>query len=395
MVCTVPAPAHAQGPQVRRCMAMTPDQNAAQVMGYGLRRIKAKEVDIDDRNVTIMPVMAGLRGPALTLYGRDVRMAVVHNQSSPQELWRHARWNVDPIDDCPPLTRWNFLSRLKRDTTWNLRLDMLSGFTDVDPKILYRMRAIPSITIARPKGFMLGFAMAYPLGHNTYALEGLQDTRKPVRRDMAKFSNGIALERAYISWHTTPITDVHMGVSAGWIEEMYGGAGAEVIWRPFGSPLWVGADGWEVWRRDPDTVMNVQWTDERDFTGHVRVGYDVPFSRTTFSVAAGRYLAGDYGATVSATHAQDSGVHWRADVTWSDRKENDGFVSDTHFDGMVRAVWPMGGKMLPTDSRVTVRQLGRDGGQMIERPQPIESFSEPLSTREIIRHWPRLLDKAQ
>lgn len=386
MVCT----AHAQEPQVRRCMDMGPNQNAVAAIGYGLKRIKAKEVDIDDRPVTIMPVMAGLRGPALTLLGRDVRLAVTQGQSSPQELWHHAQWNVDPITDCPPLTRWNWLTRLNRDTQWHVRSDVQMGFTDTYPRFLYRARVIPGVTITRPRGFIFGGALAYTLGGNADALARIEDEREPVRRDMESFAhNGeITMERLYLSWHTTPVSDVHVGVTAGYLEEMYGGAGGEMIWRPFGSAFWTGVDAWALWRRDPDSAWNHAWGDHH-FTGHVRAGYDVPFSTTTFTLAAGQYLAGDHGATVGVSQQISTRARLEAGLTWTDRREDQGMIGDTHFDGMMRLTWTMGPR---SDARVTMRQMGRDGGQMLERPLPIETFTEPLSARSILRDWNRLLD---
>lgn len=385
-------PATAQDSSIERCANIYLDRNAAQGIGYALRRIKLREVDIPDTAaVTVQPIMAGMKGPSVTLLGRDVRLATTIRQASPQELWQKAEWNKHQIDGCEPPKK-SFKKILLRGFYWHGLLDNEAGVTTGDPHILVRSRAIPSIMLVRPHGFVFGASASLPVATNTEALLYQTSNHPAVRRDVARFANGVSLERLYASWHTTPITDVHVGLTGGYLEEMYGGAGAEIVYRPFGSFFWAGADGWKLWRRDPFSELNADWSDEDLFSGHVRVGYDIPNTRASVSLAAGQYLGGDKGVTFGALQKFSNGARLEADVTWTDREEDEGFFRDTRFDPKIRLTWPLGGPASHYAMRMTLHQVGRDAGQMLDRPLPLEEMTEKFSAREYARQWPSMFD---
>ena len=377
------------GKVIQRCVTMRLDTPMPPRIGYGLKRMKQRDIDIGDAPVVVQPVMAGLRGPSLTLLGRDVRLAVTTGQSSPQELWQNSLWNHDQIACAQPSVK-TIQQAIARGWYWRGTFDNSVGMTTYEPKIIYRSRAVLSALLVRPYGFTFGGGISAPITTNTTALLDLPDQRQPIRRDMARFSNGGGIERLFASWRHTPLVDTHLAVTAGVLEEMYGGFGAEVLYRPFGSPFWVGMDGWEVWRRDADSTLNMRWTDARSFTAHVRIGYDVPDTRWRISVAGGRYLAGDTGATLAALRVFENGARATASLTWTDRREDEGFFHDSHLDPMLRVVWPLGTSG-HKETQTSLRQVGRDGGQMLDRPMPLEDMTEAFSAREIIRQWPALL----
>lgn len=371
---------------IDRCVSVRFEENVADRIGYALKRMKTRDIDIPDGPVTVQPLLAGLRGPSITFLGRDVRLAVVTGQSSPQELWHNGLWNDKRIP-CPAASPSSWARSIKRGWSWHGSIDNSIGLTPYEPKILYRSRYVVHAMIRRPYGFVFGGALSVPVSTNTEALLFLPDERAPVRRDLARFANGGGLERLYASWRASPLTDLHLALSAGWLEEMYGGAGAELVFRPFGSVFWAGADGWKVWRRDPERALNIGWTDQTRFTGHLRAGYDMPESRFGVSLAAGRYLAGDFGATVEAAQGFENGGRVSAALTWTNRAEPEGFFSGGHLDPVLRIAWPLG-KSRRQDSVTTLRRIGRDGGQMLDRPYPLEAMTETFSAREVIRHWP-------
>ena len=389
ILCCVPALAMAADSGVARCVNIRLDHHAASRIGFALKQMKTRDIDVTDAPVTIQPRMAGLLGPRVTFLGRDVRLAVITGQSSPQELWRKAQWNKAAVD-CP-YTSTSWRKSLKRGVYWNATFENTLGFTTYDPKILYRTRYVAQAMFVRPYGFTFGGALSLPVATNTESLLYLPDDRPAVRRDMARFSNGGGVERLYASWRTTPITDLHVSVSAGNLEEMYGGVGAEAVYRPFGSAFWIGADGWQTWRRDPFKAFNFAWTNEQRFTGHARLGYDMPDSRFGVRMAAGRYLAGDTGLTLEALQGFENGARLSGALTWTNRDEAEGFFKNNHFDPMVRLVWPLS-KSGRYKTATHFQQVGRDGGQMLNRPQPLEDMTERFSGREIIRHWAGMLE---
>lgn len=374
-----------------RCAQMRLDQDAPGRIGYALKRIKLTDVDIGDDTVVVQPAMAGLRGPRLSLLGRDVRLAVTKRQVSPQELWHRGAWNEAPADaPCMGWPKRTWSKSIAQGWHWKAILDNSAGLSDGEPQALYRSRALAEGILVRPYGFTFGAALAMPLATNTRSLV-VDDTRAPVRSDIGHFSTGIGLERAYASWRFSPVTDFHVGVTGGYLEEMYGGFGAEFVWRPFTSPFWLGADAWKVWRRDPSRAFNARLIDQDHFTGHLRAGYDMPGTRAGVSVAAGRFLGGDNG--VSVTYTQDLFETLRIDagLTWTDRDEDHGFFRNTHLEPTIRATWNPGGNT-HYQSRLSFRQIGRDGGQALDRPLPLETLTEAFSAREMARAWPHMLD---
>jgi hypothetical protein len=296
MALSMPVSGHAQ--DIERCVEMRLDGSVAPSVGLTLGRMKERDIDIPDTDVTVQPRMAGLRGPNVTFFGRDVRLAVERGQVSPQELWRTARWNHKNYPCAPVKQSWK--KSLRRGIHWKTVFDNSFGFTTYEPKMLYRSRVLFKTVYVRPHGFSLGLALDAPVATNTEALLQLPDARDAVRRDMARFSNGGGVENLFLSWRATPMTDLHVAFTAGLLEQMYGGAGAEFVYRPFGTPFWFGADAWQTWRRDPSSFLNTQLTSQQQFTGHIRVGYDKPESRFGVALAAGRYLAGDTGVSFEA-----------------------------------------------------------------------------------------------
>lgn len=353
----------------------------APAIGFALRQFASTPAAAAAATVTVTPRLMGLSGPSLTIPARDARLAFTSAQSSPQEIWRHATWNA-PHAPCR--------AAHGLDADWSLTTDTIAGVTQTEPRIMYRTRMVAEGLLTHPIGFVLGAGLSLPLSNNTEALLLSADTRDPARRDLARFANGIGVERLYAAWTATPATDTHVSLNAGWLEEMYAGAGVQAVYRPFGSAFWAGVDAWALWRRDPASALNFQWTDDTRFSGHVRAGYDVPDTRFAVTLAAGRYLAGDTGATATLRYSFESGALVEAGLTWSNRREDDGFFRDSQFEPTLAARWPLGGSG-HRRAVTTLRQVGRDGGQMLDRPLPLEEASAAFSAREVIRDWPHLL----
>jgi len=98
----------------------------------------------------------------------------------------------------------------------------------------------------------------------------------------------------------------------GYLEPMYAGVGAEWLYRPFGSRVAYGIDVNEVKQRDfrQDFGFNDAGTQTgyRVATGHATLYWDTGWNGVRTFVSAGRYLAGDWGATVQAEKVFDNGV---------------------------------------------------------------------------------------
>jgi hypothetical protein len=104
--------------------------------------------------------------------------------------------------------------------------------------------------------------------------------------------------------------------SAGIFELMFGGAGGEVLYAPYGQPWAVGGEFYWVKQRDFDAGFD--FLPYETTTGHVSLYYDLPFDGMTGKLHAGRYLAGDDGVTFEVSRGFDSGVEVGVFATLTD-----------------------------------------------------------------------------
>lgn len=161
--------------------------------------------------------------------------------------------------------------------------------------------------------------------------------------------------------------DVYGMAYAGLLEFMYGGVGGELLYRPFGERWSLGAEVNWVQQRDFD--QRFSFRDYRIVTGHVSGHYLFgQQQRTQVSVAAGRYLAGDVGATVNVARMFENGVSMGA---WATKTNvSSATFGEGGFDKGIYVSVPMD-FVLPRSSRSRANMvwnpLYRDGGARVGR----------------------------
>ncbi|WP_312690460.1 YjbH domain-containing protein [Kosakonia sp.] len=104
--------------------------------------------------------------------------------------------------------------------------------------------------------------------------------------------------------------DIYGQVYAGYLETMYGGAGAELLWRPVDSNWAFGIDANYVKQRDWRSAQDMmKFTDYSAKTGHFTTYWTPWFAQDVLVKASvGQYLAGDKGGTLDISKHFDSGV---------------------------------------------------------------------------------------
>ncbi len=151
--------------------------------------------------------------------------------------------------------------------------------------------------------------------------------------------------------------------SVGYFESMYGGAAAEVLWKPVDSRLAVGAEVVYAVQRDYD--MGLGFRDFDTVTTHASVYYDFE-NGFHGQIDVGQYLAGDKGATFTLNREFDNG--WKVGGYFS--------LTDMSFDDFGEGSFDKGIRIsVPTDfflgkpTRRTVdtnlSSLTRDGGARV------------------------------
>ncbi|WP_130833299.1 YjbH domain-containing protein [[Erwinia] mediterraneensis] len=175
--------------------------------------------------------------------------------------------------------------------------------------------------------------------------------------------------------------NVYGQLYGGYLETMYGGAGAELLWRPVDSNWALGLDVNYVKQRDWDNMM--QFTDYKAATGNL-TAYWRPWFMQDLVVKAsvGQYLAKDKGATLDVSKRFDSGVMvgvyaTRTNVSAEEYGEGDftkGFYISVPMD--LFTVTPSRGR-----AQINWVPLTRDGGQILGRKYQLYDLTSDRDAR--------------
>ena len=104
---------------------------------------------------------------------------------------------------------------------------------------------------------------------------------------------------------------------------MFGGVGGEVLWKPVDQSWGIGADINWVAQRDYDDPFGFDYYNYDVVTGHASLYWDTGFYDLEAQVDAGRYLAGDWGGTVTLTRRFPNGWAVGGYFTLTDVTEED------------------------------------------------------------------------
>ncbi|MGJ8588270.1 MAG: YjbH domain-containing protein [Yoonia sp.] len=194
-------------------------------------------------------------------------------------------------------------------------------------------------------------------------------TLQPVRRNVANYGEAgeIGIEDLALHWYERPGRALYSRVSLGYLERMFAGASAELLWKPVDSRLALGAELNYVVQRAYDLGFGAQDFADLDgsydvVTGHGSVYYD--FENSFHGrIDIGRYLAGDWGATFALDREFANGWRVGAYATLTDVPFDD--FGEGSFDKGIQLTIPVDWAVgTATRDRVDVRlsSLSRDGG---------------------------------
>lgn len=214
-----------------------------------------------------------------------------------------------------------------------------------------------------------------------------------VRSDVAQYwKHGInGINGLELDYRSRLAPDVYSLVRVGYLEDMYGGVGGQILWRPDGQRFAIGADLYQVWKRDFDRLFGFQ--SYHILTGHISVYYASPWYGLNFNVHAGRYLAGDYGGTIEITRKFETGVELGAFATFTNvpfSKFGEGSF-DKGFILRIPLEWA-----LPFYTRsqhyTIIHSLARDGGQRLLNDDSLYEDTRSASYGEILPNIDAITD---
>tara|TARA_B110000090_G_scaffold198118_1_gene236737 strand:- start:964 stop:3096 length:2133 start_codon:yes stop_codon:yes gene_type:complete len=196
------------------------------------------------------------------------------------------------------------------------------------------------------------------------------------------------LELEYI-W--SPHNNFFAKMSAGYLEDMYGGLAAELLYKPFYKNIAVSLEYNKVKKRSYDQKFSFQ--DYEISTHHLNFAYYEPKTNILAKWSYGNYLAGDIGYTLDLSRRAASG--WRAGFFFSQTNISALQFGEGSFDKGFYFYIPMNifsKKYSRTVNGFSMRTMTRDGAQkLVLRNRLIDSFYGS-SFHEINENWNTFLD---
>lgn len=309
----------------------------------------------------IVPMVDGMALSAVTLKRSDLE--ALEHEDNADILARTAITDgfgraPTPFDDQYPTFGWAIAPYLQ--------------FSFFDPENPLRadlgMRASASY---RPTAnFVISGSVTKKLTGNLSDIDRVDDDALPlVRTEKARYSaeGDPAIEHLTVAHYGRPGRNFYSRVTAGYLEEMYAGVSGELLWKPVDSRLALGAEVNYVKPRDFDQLFGLRSSETRtgripDVNGHVSAYYDFG-NGFHGQLDVGRFLAGDYGATVTVDREFANGWRVGAYATVTDVPFED--FGEGSFDKGIRITIPLStvsGQPSTERSDFVIQSLTRDGG---------------------------------
>ncbi|HKK85828.1 MAG TPA: YjbH domain-containing protein [Roseovarius sp.] len=215
-----------------------------------------------------------------------------------------------------------------------------------------------------------------------------------VRSNVARYSltDDPTLDYLTLAHFGRPAKDIYSRLTVGYLEKMYAGASAEVLWKPVDRRLALGAEVNYVMPRDFDQLFDTRTRHTGtgtipEFNGHVSAYYD--FGNGFHGrVDAGRYLAGDWGATVALDREFANG--WRVGAYATKTDVSSATFGEGSFDKGIRITIPLSwgtGRPTRTKSNTVIRSLSRDGGARLRVNDRLYEAVRSTHEPEMVKTW--------
>lgn len=353
-------------------------------------RIMANEAPPEVEELTYVSMENGLETSRITLLRKDLENAERFEGSS-EEIGVHARIEgpqppgADIIAESPnryPAASWN----------WSPALRQHIGGPD-NPyffQILLRLNGELEFT----RNLSLTGSLAFNIYNNFAELKYPSNSLLPhVRSDIKDYlkQGKNSVNRLQLDYLTNLGSNWYGRLSGGILEEMFGGVGGEILYKPFTSRWAVGADINQVRQRDFD--QRFTFRDYKTTTGHVDLYYQAPFYNIQAQLSVGRYLAGDLGATIDLSRRFDTGAVFGVFATktnvsaaqFGEGSFDKGFYISIPIDML--SLYSSKGNI-----GLGWRPLTRDGGQRLNVGKRLYPIVKDAGPDAILRDWHRILD---
>ena len=252
---------------------------------------------------------------------------------------------------------------------WGLSLGYNQNIGGPDGFILYQFLARVNAEYRFNRNNWVRGHLGVNLLDNFDKFEYTADSNLPrVRTHIREYltTSDVVLENLQYT-HTRRLDrDLYAMGYVGLLENMYGGIGGEVLYRPFDAGWAVGVDA--NWVKQRGFHQNFDFRDYSTWTGHITGYSQTRFWDILAKGSAGRYLAGDYGATLDLSRRFANGVIVGAWATKTDVSSDE--FGEGSFDKGIYFTFPFDSffaKSTTSSGTIAWNPLTRDGGARLGR----------------------------
>jgi hypothetical protein len=188
-----------------------------------------------------------------------------------------------------------------------------------------------------------------------------------------------------------PLTDeVNAKITSGLLERMYGGIGAEIMYKPINKRYSIGAEYYQVKQRDYD--QKFKFKDYETGTGHINFKYKFN-EGIILNLSYGKYLAKDIGYTLDLSRRTKSG--FRAGFWFTKTNVSAQVFGEGSFDKGFYFQIPIDlflGQHKGGYTNFRLRPLTRDGGQKLNQGNPLNGMLMNTQKIDFKNQWSDFLD---
>ncbi len=221
-----------------------------------------------------------------------------------------------------------------------------------------------------------------------YSSSELPHVRSDIQFYLAQGKNN--LQRLQLEYLSSPAKDLFLRLDLGYFEEMFGGVGGELLYRPFNSRSAIGLSLHKVKQRG--FKQRFSFRDYSNTTGHLTFYYDFP-SNISGQLMLGEYLAGDKGATVDLSRRFNSGFLLGIFATKTNVPKE--IFGEGSFDKGFYFSIPT--QLFYSDFRTGnisfgLHPLTKDGGAILNQQHSLFGILADTNKNSALRDWSDLLD---
>ncbi|WP_371224980.1 YjbH domain-containing protein [Roseovarius sp. 2305UL8-3] len=278
---------------------------------------------------------------------------------------------------------------------WSLGPYLRTSFFDPDNPVRADIGVRAKADVDFGRGWIASGSVSAKVAGNLDNITRTSNSIIPhVRSNVAQFlkEEDPVIDRLTLAKYFRPAENIYGRVTVGYLESMYAGASGELLWKPVDSRLAIGIEANYVEPRDFDQLFGLRSRTTPGgviprASGHISAYYDLGNGFHT-QLDVGRYLAGDWGATIALDREFANGWKVGAFMTKTDVSSTQ--FGEGSFDKGIRLTVPLSwalGKPTQKSASMTLRPLTRDGGARLEVEGRLYETIRSSHQPEIAKSW--------